>query len=89
MSDAGRIKRTIADIAQRRKNVTLDEIEWVITQLGQYYEVGSRNARHGKLFRVATRRFMVNFHSPGSKQVKPYSVDDFIDAMVELGWYED
>jgi hypothetical protein len=40
-------------------------------------------------FRVGDQRFMVNTHNPGSKQVKSYSVDDFIDAMIELGWYED
>ena len=32
---------------------------------------------------------MVNSHSPGSKQIKAYSVDDFVDAMIELGWYEE
>jgi hypothetical protein len=41
------------------------------------------------LFRVDNQKFMVNAHNPGSKQVKGYSVDDFIDAMIELGWYEE
>lgn len=89
MADPEKVKAKIRDIAGRRNNVTLDEIEWVVNQLGEFYPVGAREARHGKLFRVANQRFMVNSHNPGSKQVKPYSVDDFVDAMTELGWYED
>ena len=86
MTDESRIKEAIARIAQRRSNVTLDEVKWVVRQIGGQVV---RKTRHGYLFRVGTRRFMVNSHSPGSKQVKPYSVDDFIAAMVDLGWYED
>lgn len=62
---------------------------WVVNQLAQFHSTGSRLARHGKLFRVGDQKFMVNAHNPGSKQVKGYSVDDFIDAMIELGWYEE
>lgn len=69
--------------------MTLDEIEWVVNQLEQFHSVASRPARHGTLFRVEDQKFMVNSHSPGSKQVKAYSVDDFVDAMIELGWYEE
>ena len=89
MADEEQIRRRIATIAGRRNNTTIDQIEWVINQLQQWYETGSRPARHGVLFRVGNRRFMVNRHNPGSKQVKPYSVDEFLDAMIELGWYED
>jgi hypothetical protein len=71
------------------QNVTLDEIQWVVNQLQEHYATAVRKARHGVLFRVGDQRFMVNTHNPGSKQVKSYSVDDFIDAMIELGWYED
>ncbi|MGD0694646.1 MAG: hypothetical protein ABSB82_07295 [Terriglobia bacterium] len=89
MADEKRIRSKILEIAERRKNVTLDEIEWVVNQLGQFHTINRRDARHGILFRVGDQRFMVNRHSPGSKQVKSYSVDDFIDALSELGWYED
>lgn len=89
MADERRIMDTIRDIADRRNNVTLEEIEWVVNQLGQFYETGVRKARHGFLFRVGGRRFMVNSHNPGSKQVKSYSVDEFVDAMTDLGWYEE
>jgi hypothetical protein len=83
------IKEKIRDIAGRRRNVTFDEIKWVVDQLGQFYDVGSRRATHGTLFRVDNQRFMVSSHNPGSKQVKSYSVDGFINAMVELGLCEE
>ncbi len=89
MADAQRIKSRIRDIAQRRRNVTLAEIDWVMSHLAEFHSVKSRPARHGKLCRIDNQRFMVNTHTPGSKQVKSYSVDDFLDAMIELGWFED
>jgi hypothetical protein len=89
MADKEQVRKRIAKIAERRKNTTVDEIEWVIDQLQQWYSTGRRPARHGVLFRVENRRFMINCHNPGSKQVKAYSVDDFVDAMIDLGWYED
>jgi hypothetical protein len=89
MADLKEIKEAIRDIAGRRKNVTFVEIEWVVNQLAQFYKVGSRRATHGILLRVEHRRFMINSHNPGSKQVKRYSVDDFINAMVELGLCEE
>ncbi len=88
MADLEKIKGRIADIASRRRNVTLDEIEWVVTQLRPIYEVRERHATHGKLFAVGHTRFMVNHHNPGSKQVKRYSVDEFCNAMAELGLLE-
>jgi len=83
MADLETVRKRIAEISDRRSNVTLDEIEWVVKQLSGT----SRDANHGKLFRVGTTRFMVNHHT-GNKQVKKYSVDDFCDAMTELGLLE-
>jgi hypothetical protein len=89
MAELSRIRAKISELAQRENNVTLSEIEWVADQLGQNgYEVKYRAARHGKLFRVGSQRFMVNYHNPGNTQVKAYSVRDFINAMIELGLYE-
>ena len=85
-TDESKIREKISQIAQRRRNVTFDDIHWVVKQIGG--EV-VRKTRHGYLFRVGSRRFMVNAHHPGSKQVKAYSVDDFLDAMRDLGWYGD
>ena len=53
------------------------------------YKIRRRKASHGFLFGVGSERFMVNQHNRGNKQVKRYSVDDFIDAMTELGLYEE
>jgi hypothetical protein len=89
MADLDTIKEKIRGIARRPKNVTFDEISWVVNQLGQFYEVGSRFAKHGALFTVENQRFMVSPHNPGSKQVKAYSVAGFINAMIELGLYEE
>ena len=84
-----RIKSRISEIASRRRNVELEEIEWVFNQLKDYYPVSTRDARHGRLYTIAGRRFMVNHHNPGQKQVKAYSVDNFLEVMGELGLYED
>jgi hypothetical protein len=89
MTPEERLRARIKEIAQRRNNVTIDEIEWVMGQFEGTYQVRRREARHGVLFGVGDTRFMVNCHNPGSKQVKSYSVDEFIDAMVELGWHDE
>lgn len=67
MADLEAIKEAIRDIAGRRKNVTFDEIEWVVNQLGRFYKVVSRTAKHGVVFRVHNQRCMINSHNPGSK----------------------
>ena len=84
-----RVRTVIREIAQRRNNVTLSEIEWVMEKLAGTHNVRRRDARHGALFGIDDIRFMVNHHNPGSKQVKSYSVDEFLTAMIELGWYEE
>jgi len=66
------------------------DIKWVVDRLAEHgYRTSERRATHGSLFGVGRTRFMVNCHNPGSKQVKRYSVDDFVSAMVELGLYEE
>jgi len=84
-----RVRKAIQDIARRRNNVTLGEIDWVVDKLSQMHKTRRREARHGVLFGIDNQRFMVNYHNPGNKQVKTYSVGDFLDAMAELGWYEE
>jgi len=92
MADIEKVKGTIAEIAQRRKNVTADEIEWVLNQLNQLggFKVRPpRKTKHGTLFLVGSSRFSVCTHHKGSKQIKACYVDAFVDAMIELGLYED
>jgi len=89
MASLHKIKETISEIAVRRKNTSFNEIGWVIDQLKQFYDVDSRKTRHGVLFRVGDRRFSVCTHNPGSGQVKAVYVDEFIDAMTDLGLYDE
>jgi hypothetical protein len=89
MEPEERLRAIIRDIAKRRNNVTLSEIESVMEKLSASYNVRRREARHGVLFGIDNHRFMVNSHNPGSKQVKSYSVDEFVNVMTELGWYEE
>ncbi len=89
MADVESVRHKINEIAQKRKNVTLKEIKWVVEQLRDYFPVSVRRAKHGRLFSVGSKRFTVSSHNPGSKQVKSCYVDAFIDAMTELGWYEE
>ncbi|MEO7146100.1 MAG: hypothetical protein ABI165_21610 [Bryobacteraceae bacterium] len=90
MADLGKIGERISEIAGRRHNVTLDEIEWVVNQLARNgYTVSSKKNDHQKLFSVDQRRFGVCSHKQGSKQIKRCYVDEFLDAMIDLGLYED
>jgi hypothetical protein len=90
MADLESIKSFIGELAGRPNNVTLDEIEWVVNQLGDNhgYTVKCRQTRHCLLFRVGDQRFGVNVHNPGNRQVKRYSVKDFLNAMIELELFE-
>jgi hypothetical protein len=84
-----RLRATIADVARRPKQVTAAEIQRIVNMLSDFHQTGSRKARHGYLYTVATERFMVNTHTPGDAHVKSYSVQDFLNAMEKLGWYEE
>ena len=89
MAQIDKIKRAIAEISNKRKNVTLSDIEWVINQLKTYHVVKSRSNEHAVLFNIDGHRFSVCTHNPGQKQVKPAYVDEFLSVMAELEWYEE
>jgi len=90
MAELQKIKDRIQQLVERKQNVTLSEIQWVVDRLGEHgYRTTERKATHGKLFGVGSTRFLVNCHNRGNKQVKPYSVQDFATAMIQLGLYED
>jgi len=44
---------------------------------------------HAWLFQVGEQIFSVSDHNKGRRQVKVSYVDNFLDAMINLGWYED
>lgn len=95
MAELGRIRERIRELAGRRKNVTLAEIEWVVNQLGRCgYQVSTRKTLYAHLYVVGSAvagkaRFAVCPHNKDAKQVKTCYVDEFLNAMVRLGLYED
>jgi len=90
MASIDRVIARIAEIAEHRKNTTASEIDWVVDQLKENgFDVRApRKTRHGVLYGISSERFQICTHNPGSKQVKACYVDDFLDAMSELGLYE-
>jgi hypothetical protein len=51
MADLKRIEKRIRELAGRRRNVRLAEIEWVVNQLGlNGYDTGSRTNGHQTIF---------------------------------------
>ena len=89
MDHAERVRSAIRDIANKRNNVAVEEIEWVVSQLANYHSVTRKEGPHGVRFRVDGQRFGVCTHHRGSKQVKACYVDDFVSAMIELGWFDE
>jgi hypothetical protein len=91
MASLEKVKGTISQIARQRNATTASEIEWVVNQLSEHGFVvrEPRKTRHGVLYGVGTVRFGVCSHNRGSKHVKGCYVDDFINAMIELGLYEE
>jgi hypothetical protein len=91
MAALEKVRDKIYRIAEHRNNTTASDIEWVVNQLSEHgFQVREpRRTRHGVLYGVGPVRFMICTHNPGSRQVKGCYVDDFLNAMVELGLYEE
>ena len=90
MAELRKIKERIAEIAARRRNVTVGEIEWVVNQLKLHgHQIRIRDTTHMRMYRVDSQRFGICCHHPGEKQIKACYVDEFISAMIELGLYEE
>ena len=89
MADISHIKKRISEIAERRKNVELSDIQWVVENLGMNgYSVSQRSNDHATLFRIGKRQFSVCSHHRGGKQIKVCYVVEFLDIMEEFGLYE-
>jgi hypothetical protein len=88
MSDAEKIKKVISEIAGRKQNVTLAEIERVMNQLKDHCSVTLKQNVHQRLYSIDGVRFSICPHHPGGKQVKAVYVKEFLRAMSETGWYE-
>lgn len=88
-----KVKAHIRDIARNRKNTVIEDIERVVDQLkNSGYETSKRNSGrggHSRVFGVGSQSFNICTHNKGNKQLKPYNVDTFINAMTELGLYDE
>jgi hypothetical protein len=92
MAELKRVKQWIAEIAEgSRTNVKVEDIKRIVDHLADNgYTVKSRPAgSHATLFHVGSEVFSVCTHRPGSSQLKRCYVDGFVNAMIELGLYED
>src|ERR1700722_15771677 len=74
MASADKIRARIRELASRPKNVTLNEIEWVMSQLDQFAEVTLLANVHAYMWAIDGESFSVCTHHKGSKQVKPIYV---------------
>lgn len=83
-----RIKDAIAAVAGRRHAVAFDEVDQIINQIRLLGEmrVVSRPTTHGYQYTVGTRIIRVKKNPRG--QMKKCYVDDFVNAMIDLGLYE-
>jgi hypothetical protein len=88
MAVADKIKARISEIADRPKNVTLTDIEWVMNQLRQFGNVEVSSNGHWRLYCLDGEAFSVCPHHKGSKQIKPCYVSNFLNVMIKTGWYE-
>ena len=88
--DAEEIREEIRAIARHPHNVTFADIERVVRNLEPFYaHVKATKRKHSWLFEVGDQTFSVSDHNKGRRQVKVSYVDNFIDAMINLRWYED
>jgi hypothetical protein len=90
MADLKKIKEAINEIAGSRGNVTIEQIEWVVSHLHKNgKKTGSRPAGdHQILFTVEGESFGVCTHHK-NRQLKRHYVNEFIKAMIKLGLYEE
>ncbi len=88
MANVEKIKARIREIAARPKNVTLADIEWVMSQLEQFEEFAVVGNVHRKAWVSKDTSFSVCTHHKGRKQIKPVYVSHFLNAMTKIGWYE-
>lgn len=84
-----KIRLYIREIAGRRQNVTLTEIEWVVNQLKGHCTVSVVANDHQRVYSIDGIRFGVCTHRSGGKQIKAVYVKEFLRVMTETGWYED
>jgi hypothetical protein len=88
MASEEKIRSRILEIASRPRNVTLADIDWVMSQLAHYEEIVVNENEHSKSWSLAEATFSLCTHHPGNKQLKFPYVRAFLKAMSTIGWYE-
>ena len=88
MASEEKIRARILEIAEKPKNVTLADIDWVMNQLKRFGDVDVSENVHRKVWCFEGALFSVCPHHKGSKQLKPAYVNEFLNAMMKTGWYE-
>jgi len=84
-----RIQRSIAALAQRPNAVQFDEVDRIVGQIKLLGEVMvvARPTTHGYQYTIGTRIVRVKKNQRGP--MKKCYVEDFLDAMIDLGLYEE
>ena len=88
MASADKIRARIREIGNRQRNVTLGDIEWVMSQLEQFAQVTLMTNVHTHQWTIDGVPFNVCIHHKGSKQLKAPYVKSFLNAMIDTGWYD-
>jgi hypothetical protein len=91
MATRERISRAIADIAGRPRAVRFEEIAQIVNQIKTLggTRIVERPTTHGYQYTIGSKIIRVCKHNPGDNHVKKAYVEDFLDAMIELGFYEE
>ena len=90
MAELGKIRERICELAKRKKNVRLGDIEWVVNNLAlNGYKTRKARNEHQVIFTVEGTKLGVCTHHTGRSQVKPVYVKEFLNAMIDLGLYDE
>jgi len=90
MANLKKARERICEISRRTRNVTVEEIVWVVNSLQQCgYETNIRGNDHSKIFPVNHEIFSVCTHKGGSKQLRECYVKTFLRSMMALNLYDE
>ena len=87
MASEAKIKQFIIELAGRKNNVPINEVEWVMSQLEAFGRVTRKQNDHQVLYTFNGRSFGLATHRSGGKQLKTVYVKEFLQAMSETGWF--
>ncbi len=89
MASEEKIRERIREIAGRKNNVVVADIDWVMNQLKQFGDVSVETENvHMKMWRFNDAIFSICTHTKGGRQLKSAYVKSFLNAMMKTGWYD-